>query len=61
MSNDPRSFELAYGMRVAKDPLDMSNQELIDSLYDIASFGSSKLIEARALKGLIADRLEGRQ
>lgn len=60
MSNDPRSFELAYGMRVAKDPLDMSNQELIDSLYDIASFGSSKLIEARALSNILQRRLEGK-
>lgn len=60
MSNDPRSFELAYGMRVAKDPLDMSNQELIDALYDIASFGSSKLIEARALSNILQRRLEGK-
>lgn len=53
-----RSFELAYGVRVSKDPLDMSNAQLIDALYDVAGFASARLTEARTLNRIISDRLE---
>ena len=53
-----RNFELAYGVRVSKDPLDMTNTQLIDALYDVASFASSKLTEARTLQNIVARHME---
>lgn len=53
-----RNFELAHGVRVSRDPLDMTNTQLIDALYDVAGFASAKLTEARTLRDIVGRHMD---
>lgn len=59
MSNE-RNHTLAWGVRVSRPPEDMTRTEIEDAIHDIAEFASRTIVENRMLKGLIADRLEGK-
>lgn len=56
--NNERAFELAHGVRISRDPETLSREELIDTLYQIAEYGSQQLISARTLRNLIGARLK---
>lgn len=55
MSNErtERVFELAWGIRVARDPADMTRAEIEDALYSVADYASRRLAEAGTLKRVL--------
>lgn len=55
-----RTFTLAYGVKIPRDPESLTHEELIDELYSLAEFTSSKIIEARTMQSILQRRLEGR-
>lgn len=57
MQND-RPYSLAYGVKLKRDPDTLDRDELLDELYSLAEFTSTKIIENRALQGIIARRFE---
>lgn len=65
MSNEqhdkgPRTHTLAYGVKLTRDVDKLTREELIDELYNLAEFTSSKIIEARTMQSILQRRLEGR-
>lgn len=55
--NPQRQFELAWGIRVAKDPHDMTRPELEDALYSVADYASRRLAEAGTLKNILRNAI----
>ena len=53
-NNHERPFTLAYGVRLKRDPEQLSRDDLLDELYSLAEFASTKIIENRALQSIIA-------
>lgn len=51
--NPDRQFELAWGIRVARDPADMTRAEIEDALYSVADYASRRLAEAGTLKRVL--------
>ncbi|MFT9771817.1 hypothetical protein ACMZ29_04130 [Brevibacterium casei] len=52
-----RTFQIAYGIKVLKDPEEMTRSQLIEALYSVAEYGSAKLIESRSLHNVIVEAL----
>jgi hypothetical protein len=48
-----RNFELARFIRIKADPEQLSRDELIDELYDLANYASLKIGECITLRGII--------
>ena len=49
-----RQHEISWGIRVARDPADMTRAELEDALYSVADYASRRLSESMALKDIIS-------
>lgn len=55
-TTDPdRQHEIAWGIRVAKDPTDMTRDDIEDALYSVAEYASRVLLENRALMKIVRD------
>lgn len=48
-----RSYEISRGVRVDKNPDDMSRDELINAIDDLGEYASSVLIQMRALRSVL--------
>lgn len=55
-----RNHQLCRGVWVSSPVEDMTREELENALYDVAEFASKSLQEARTLRRLITDQLQGR-
>jgi hypothetical protein len=58
MTNNDRTFTLAYGVKLPRDPDTLNRDELMDELYSVAEFASSKIAENRALQNILARHME---
>jgi hypothetical protein len=58
MTNNDRTFTLAYGVKLSRDPDTLNRDELMDELYSVAEFASSKIAENRALQNILARHME---
>lgn len=57
-TTDPdRQHELAWGIRIAKDPANMTPDETEDALYSVAEYASRVLLENRALTKIVRDAI----
>lgn len=52
MSNE-RRYELARYIRISKPPEDMTVQELIETLEDVAEYASRRVSECHALRNVL--------
>lgn len=48
-----RSYEISRGVRVDKNPDDMSRDELINALDDLGDYTSSLQVQMRALRSVL--------
>ena len=48
-----RNYEIVKGVKVRCDPIDMSRDELEDTLFSVAQFASQKLYESITLRRMI--------
>lgn len=53
-----RTFTLAYGVKLTRDPDTLDRDEAIDELFTLAEFTSAKIAENRALQSIISRHLE---
>lgn len=56
-TNPDRQHEIAWGIRVSKDPADMNAEELENTIYSIADYASRVLLENRALLKIVRDAI----
>lgn len=54
----PRTYTLAYGVKLPRDPDKLTREELLDELYNVAEFASAKLTEARTVQNILQRRLD---
>lgn len=57
ITNPDRQHEVAWGIRVPKDPATMNAEELEDTIYSIADYASRVLLENRALLKIVKDAI----
>lgn len=57
MSNE-RRYELARYIRVSKPPEDMTTQELIETLEDVAEYASRRVSECHTLRNVLNTALK---
>ena len=56
--NGPRTYTLAYGVKLSRDPDTLGRDELVDELFSLAEFASSKIAENRALQNILTRHME---
>lgn len=60
IDNGQRTFTLAYGVKLPRDPDTLTKAELVEELYSLADFASAKIIEARTLHRVLDRKFDGK-